>query len=80
MPGRAEVLKRTANAKPIPRAPGDNWTAAVDRDHMARALLEQLGQEKGLWVAVRLQGTCWEIVRPRTQEALLAACETEPKP
>lgn len=66
--------------KRIPRAPGDNWTTEIDRQHMASALLEQLGQEGGLWVAVRQQGSGWELVRPRTQEALLAACETESQP
>jgi hypothetical protein len=49
---------------------------AIDRQHMAQSLMEQLSQHDGQWVAVRLQGTGWEIVRPRSQEAILAACDT----
>jgi len=59
-------------------AKSDPWRpTAFDRGHMAHALLEQLEQEGGLWVAVRVRGTGWEIVRPRSQEAILEACETE---
>lgn len=51
---------------------------AFDRDAIGAALLEELVRQGEEWRAVRVRGgTLWEIVTPRSQEALLAACETE---
>lgn len=47
-----------------------------DWQEIALALYNQLRQECGQWVVVRVQETLWEVVRPRSQEAILAACET----
>ena len=48
-----------------------------ERNEIASALFEHLRQCGGQWVAVRVQDPAhWEVVKPRSQEAILAACET----
>lgn len=47
------------------------------RINCALALLESIEKRGGQWVAVRVDGPMnWSIVEPRSQEAILAACET----
>lgn len=55
----------------------DNWKpAAFDREHMERSLIEQLGRHNDQWVAIRFRDMGWEIVKPRSHEAIVAACDT----
>jgi hypothetical protein len=46
------------------------------------ALIDTLNRhDDGQWVAVRVRdGTGWEIVRPRSQQAILDACATPSQP
>lgn len=55
----------------------DPWEPTkFDRADMGKSLLEQLHRHEGQWVAVRVEGSGWEVVNPRSQEAIVAACET----
>ena len=47
-----------------------------DRQAMARELFDQLCGHGNIWLAVRTDGHGWEIVKPRTQAAILDACAT----
>lgn len=51
----------------------------IDFEHRAVALLRHLESMGTDWLAIRVNGTGWEVVRPRTQQAILDACSTEAK-
>jgi hypothetical protein len=48
-----------------------------DRQAMSRELFDQLCAHGNIWLVVRTDGHGWEIVKPRSQEAIIEACATE---
>jgi len=65
--------------RPIyPCDPLKDLGVGIDFVSRAVALLKQLELEGGMWVAVKVEREGWNIVRPRTQSAIIQACETEP--
>ncbi len=64
----------------LARAATDYPRVGIDRERKAIALLDALERESGVWVAVRVENEGWEIIRPRSQEALKDACATTERP